>query len=159
MIGDILLAALGVFLGLFGIIGSIVPVLPGPPISWLGMLVMYLHFDGEISPKKLLIWLGITIVVTVIDYVVPPRITKYVGGSKAAVWGSTIGMILGIFLTPVGMILGGLMGAFIAEYAWGSKDGINSTTAALGTFVGFLLGTGLKLFTAIWMMTIIIGAI
>ena len=159
MIGDIFMAALGVILGLLGIIGSIIPAVPGPPISWFGMLVMYLHFDGCMTPQKLWLWLGITVVVTIIDFVVPPKITKFTGGSKAAVWGSTIGMILGIFLTPIGMILGGLIGAFVAEYAWGSKDGLNSTTAALGAFVGFLLGTGLKLFAAVWMLTIIIAAI
>ena len=159
MIGDILIAVLGIFLGVFGIIGSIVPVLPGPPISWLGMLVMYLRFEGSISTRQLLVWLAVTIIVTIIDFVVPPRITKYVGGSKAAVWGSTVGMLLGLFITPIGMILGGLLGAFVAEYAWGSKEGLSSTTAALGTFLGFLLGTGLKLFSAVWMITIIIGAL
>ncbi|MBQ9185679.1 MAG: DUF456 domain-containing protein [Bacteroidales bacterium] len=159
MIGDILLAALGIFLGVFGIIGSIVPALPGPPISWLGMLVMYLRFEGSISSTQLFIWLGITVVVTILDYIVPSRITKYTGGSKAASWGSTIGMLLGMFLTPIGMILGGLIGAFVAEYAFGSKDTLNSTTAALGAFLGFLVGTGLKLFAAVWMITIIIGAI
>lgn len=159
MIGDIFMAALGVILGLLGIIGSIIPAVPGPPVSWLGVLVMYLHFDGCMTPQKLWLWLGITVVVTIIDFVVPPKITKFTGGSKAAVWGSTIGMILGIFLTPIGMILGGLIGAFVAEYAWGSKDGLNSTTAALGAFVGFLVGTGLKLFAAVWMLTIIIAAI
>ena len=153
------MAALGVILGLLGIIGSIIPAVPGPPVSWLGVLVMYLHFDGCMTPQKLWLWLGITVVVTIIDFVVPPKITKFTGGSKAAVWGSTIGMILGIFLTPIGMILGGLIGAFVAEYAWGSKDGLNSTTAALGAFVGFLVGTGLKLFAAVWMLTIIIAAI
>lgn len=159
MIGDILMVALGVILGLLGIIGSIIPAVPGPPISWLGVLVMYLHFDGSISPQKLWLWLGITVVVTIIDFVVPARITKFTGGSKAAVWGSTIGMLLGIFLTPIGMILGGLIGAFVGEYTWGSKDGLNSTSAALGSFVGFLVGTGLKLFVAVWMITIIIAAI
>lgn len=159
MIGDILMACLAVLLGILGIIGSILPAVPGPPLSWLGMLVTYLHFDGCISPQKLWLWLGITVAVTIIDFIVPAKITKFTGGSKAAVWGSTIGMILGIIFTPIGMILGGLIGAFVAEYNWGSKDGLNSTTAALGAFLGFLVGTGLKLFTAVWMITIIIAAI
>ena len=116
MIGDILMACLAVLLGILGIIGSILPAVPGPPLSWLGMLVMYLHFDGCISPQKLWLWLGITVAVTIIDFIVPAKITKFTGGSKAAVWGSTIGMILGIIFTPIGMILGGLIGAFVAEY-------------------------------------------
>lgn len=159
MIGDILLAILGIFLGIFGVIGSIVPVLPGPPISWMGMLVIYFRFGGSISPTKLWIWLGITVVVTILDYIVPAKITKYTGGSKAATWGATIGMLLGMILTPIGMILGGLLGAFIAELAFGSKDALNSTSAAIGAFLGFVIGTGMKLVAAFWMLTIIIAAI
>ena len=159
MIGDILICILGVFLGLFGIIGSIIPAIPGPPISWIGMLVMYLHFDDEISTASLFIWLGITIAVTIFDFIVPGRITKLTGGGKAANWGATIGMLMGMGFTPIGMIIGALLGAFVAELLWGSKDGTDSLNAWLGAFLGFLLGTGVKLVVSIWMMGIIISSI
>ena len=159
MVGDILVPALGVLLGILGIIGSIVPAVPGPPISWLGMLVMYLHYDNEISSTSLFVWLGITIVVTIFDFIVPGRITRWTGGGKAATWGSTIGMLMGLMFTPIGMILGALMGAFIAELAFGSKDTQDSFTAAIGAFLGFLVGTGVKLVVAIWMLGIIISAL
>lgn len=158
MTADIIVAILGVILGIVGIVGSIVPAMPGPPVSWLGMLVMYLRFREEVTSRELLIWLGVTIAVTVIDYIVPPRITKATGGSKAAVWGSAIGMLLGMFLTPVGMILGGLLGAFIAELLWGSQNGLKSAGAAFGALIGFVVGTGLKLAASVWMLVIIISS-
>lgn len=157
MLTDILLISLAVVLGIIGIIGSFLPVLPGPPVSWFGMLVMYLRFDS-ISGKTLLIWLGITTIVTIIDFIVPNWITKLTGASKASGWGATIGMIIGIFFTPVGMILLGMAGAFLAEMLWGSKEGTTSAVAALGAFAGFFLGTFIKLTAAAWMLYLIIAA-
>ena len=159
MIGDILISILGIFLGIFGIIGSIIPAIPGPPISWIGMMVMYLHFDDEISTASLFIWLGITIAVTIFDFIVPGKITRLTGGGKAANWGATIGMLIGMGFTPIGMIIGALLGAFIAELLWGSKNGADSVNASLGAFLGFLLGTGVKLVVSIWMLGIIISSV
>lgn len=134
-----------VLLGLLGIVGSIVPALPGPPLSWLGLLIMYFCKGDEVSTSVLLIWLAVTIIVTVIDYIMPGWITKLSGGSKYAGIGATIGLFAGMFLTPVGMILGALLGAFIAEVIFAEKDVWDSVKSALGAFAGFLLGTGIKL--------------
>lgn len=139
-----------VLLGVIGIVGSIVPALPGPPLSWIGMLLMYFWggTDGagqHMSSTTLLIWLGITILVTVLDYIVPGWFTKMTGGSKYAGWGVTVGLLVGMFVPPVGIILGALAGAFIAEIAFAGKDFWTSTKSAFGAFMGFLFGTGLKL--------------
>ena len=112
------LIALAIILGLIGIIGSIVPGLPGPPISWVGLLLAFLsHKMGgaDMTLMFLLIWLGITVIVSVLDYIVPSRFTKMAGGSKAGSTGATIGMIIGMFFTPIGMIPCSLLGAFLAE--------------------------------------------
>lgn len=134
-----------VLLGVLGIVGSIVPALPGPPLSWLGLLIMYFCKGDEVSTSVLLIWLAVTIIVTVIDYIMPGWITKLSGGSKYAGIGATIGLFAGMFLTPVGMILGALLGAFIAEVIFAEKGVWDSAKSALGAFAGFLLGTGIKL--------------
>lgn len=159
VLADILLAALGIILGIVGIVGSIVPVLPGPPLGWLGMLVVHLHFDDSISQKTLFIWLGITIVVTIFDFIVPAKITRLTGGGKAATWGAVIGMLIGMSLTPVGMIIGAFVGALIAELLISKKDTTQALNAALGSFLGFILGTGAKLIVSFWMISIIIGSI
>lgn len=156
-----LLIILAVILGIIGIIGSIVPGLPGPPVSWLGLLLSFFarrikESDNEITLTCLLIWLAIMIVVTIMDYVVPSRFTKLAGGSKAGSRGATIGMIIGMFATPLGMIPCSLIGAFLAEWLQEDKSASQAIKAALGTFAGFLVGTGLKLISSATMMYYII---
>jgi len=142
------LIVLAFILCVLGIIGSIVPGLPGPPLSWVGLLCIYLshRMGGEdMTMTFLLIWLGITIVVTILDYIVPAKVTKLAGGSKAGSMGAMIGMVIGIFFTPLGMIPCSLIGAFLAEMFQENKSGADALKSALGCFLGFLIGTGMKL--------------
>ena len=148
------IAILALLLGLVGIIGSIAPGLPGPPLSWVGLLLLFLWgggTDGSGEPMTLsflLLWLAVTIVITVIDYIVPAYFTKLTGGSKAGGWGAIIGLFAGLVFPPVGMILGSLLGAFIAELVFAKKDTATSIKSAFGAFLGFLFGTGAKLVAA-----------
>lgn len=152
---DLLITILAVVAGIVGIVGSILPALPGPPIGWVGMLILYLwgngvNADGEpMSMKTLIIWGIVVVVVSIIDYVVPMYFTKVTGGSKYAERGAMIGMIAGIFLTPIGMILGSFIGALLGEHLWAKKDISSSFLAAVGSFLGFLAGTGIKTITAV----------
>ena len=145
------IAILALLLGLVGIVGSIVPGLPGPPLSWVGMLLIYLWgggtdgSGGTMTLTFLLIWLAVTIVITIIDYVVPAYFTKLTGGSKAGGWGAIIGLFAGLVVPPVGMIVGSLIGAFVAELVFAKKDTATSLKSALGAFLGFIFGTGAKL--------------
>ena len=148
------IAIVALLLGLVGIAGSILPGLPGPPLSWVGLLLVYLWgggTDGAGEPMSLtflLIWLGVTIVITIVDYVVPAYFTKLTGGSKAGGWGAIIGLFAGLVVPPVGMIVGSLLGAFVAELIVAKKDTATSLKSALGAFLGFLFGTGAKLIAA-----------
>ena len=149
-----LLIVLAIILAIIGIIGSIVPGLPGPPLSWLGLLLAYLsHRMGgaDMSLTFVLIWLGVTVIVSILDYTIPARFTKLAGGSKAGSRGALIGMIIGIFLTPIGMIPCSLAGAFLAELFQENKPAREAFKAALGTFAGFLVGTGMKLIVSVTM--------
>ena len=145
------IAILALLLGIVGIVGSIAPGLPGPPLSWVGLLIIYLWGGGtdgagnEMSLTFLLIWLAVTIVITILDYVVPAYFTKLTGGSKAGGWGAIIGLFAGLVYPPVGMILGSLVGAFVAELVFAKKDTVTSLKSALGAFLGFIFGTGAKL--------------
>ena len=145
------IAILAIVLGLVGIVGSIAPRLHGPPLSWVGLLVLYLWgggTDGGGDPmtlRFLLLWLAVTVVVTIVDYIVPAYFTKLTGGSKAGGWGAIIGLFAGLVYPPVGMILGSLLGAFVAELVFAKKDTVTSLKSALGAFLGFIFGTGAKL--------------
>ena len=155
---SIVIIILAVLAGIIGIAGSILPGLPGPPVSWAGLLILYLWGNGTngagdpISTKFLLIWLAITIVVCIVDYVVPAYFTRITGGSKAAGRGAIIGLIVGMFVPPVGIILGTLGGAFLAEYLVARKDGWESSKSAIGALLGFFFGTGIKLIASGLMM-------
>lgn len=155
------LIVFAVILGIVGIVGSIVPGLPGPPISWVGLLLAFFgrriaDSNNQITLTCLLIWLAVTIIVTILDYIIPAKFTKLAGGSKAGAWGAMIGLLAGIIFTYIGMIAGCLLGAFIGELAFGKKELGSSFKSALGSFAGVMAGTGIKLITTITMMFTII---
>lgn len=136
---------LAIILGIVGIIGSVAPGIPGPPLSWLGLLIMYFFGGDPMTLKFLFIWLGIVTLVTVLDYVVPAWFTKLTGGSKYAGWGAMIGLFVGMLVPPVGIILGSILGAFIAEFFFADNGALTAFKSSMGAFFGFLLTTGVKL--------------
>lgn len=145
---DFTLAVLGAALVLIGFIGSILPIIPGPPISWVGLLLLkwtdFILDHGTAYENALWILLFFVVLVTILDYVVPILGTKKFGGSKRGVWGATIGVVVGLFFGPLGIIIGPFLGAYIGEITTGKKER-EALRAAWGSFVGFLLGVGMKL--------------
>ena len=145
---EIIIDILAIIAALAGLAGCLVPAIPGPPLSYASVLILYLfnNPENEITSRFLIIWIAIVAVVTIMDYVIQPYFTKITGGSKLAVRCSIAGLIAGmIFFPPVGIILGPFIGAFIAEFIINEKPLKNSLAAAGGAFLGFILGTGLKL--------------
>ena len=155
---DTLIPILAILAGIIGIAGSILPGLPGTPISWIGLLMLYIWGNGtnaagdEISMRLLVVWGIVVAIVSVIDYVVPMYFTKLTGGSKYAERGALVGLIAGIILTPVGMILGSFLGAFLVELYYSRKGAPQALKAAIGSFLGFITGTGLKTIVAVLIM-------
>ena len=148
------IAIVAILFGIVGIVGSIAPALPGPPLSWVGMLLLYIWGSGTnsagepMSTSFLLVWLAIVLVVSVVDYLVPAYFTKLTGGSKWGGWGAIAGLFLGLIYPPLGMILGSLLGAFAGELIFAGKDASTSMKSAFGAFLGFICGTGAKLICA-----------
>jgi uncharacterized protein len=141
---DYILLILGILLLIIGIIGCLVPILPGPPLSFLGLILLHLSRFGHFSYPTLITLGVIAVVVTILDYVVPIWGTKRFGGSKYGIRGATVGLIIGVFFGPLGIIIGPLLGAFIGEMIF--KDDINyAFKAGIGSLLGFLMGIGLKL--------------
>lgn len=142
-------AILAGILLLVGLVGTVLPVLPGPPIAWAGLLAA--HFS---TYSKIEIWILIATgiaaaLITVIDNIFPSLMTKKAGGSKAATWGCTIGLLASFFLGPIFILIAPFIGAFIGEMIHDSSDSKRAVKAAFGAFKGFLLGTGLKMITVI----------
>ena len=142
---DILWIVLGGILMLVGIAGCIVPIIPGPPISFVGMLMLQLTNNPPFDENFLWTWGIITAGVTVLDYVIPMWGTKKFGGTKRGVWGSTIGLFAGLFFfPPFGIIIGPFVGAFLGEMSSGKSDNKKALKSAIGSFVGFVAGTLVK---------------
>ena len=142
----IALKILAVVLGLVGLVGCILPVIPGPPLSWAGMLLVFFTHPDGMTTSLLIAWLVVTVVVTILDYTMPAWVTTKTGGSKAAGRGSFVGLIVGLlFFPPWGMIVGSFLGALLAEVVFSGRTVTDSVRPALGSFLGFLLSTGLKL--------------
>lgn len=147
---DIFLLFLGFFFVLLGIIGSFIPVLPGPITGWIGLLILHLTKAIPMDWTFLGITLAIAVIIWGLDYVIPAWGTKKFGGSKYGIWGTVFGLILGIlFLGPLGIIIGPFAGAFIGEMIHDSTDSSRAVKAAFGSFIGFMLSTGLKFLISI----------
>lgn len=146
-----ILILLAIVISLVGIAGAILPALPGPPMCWIALFMLYFACPGYVTLTVLLGMLALTVVVTVLDYVAPIWLTRFGGGSKEAVWGSTIGLVAGLFFMPVGLIIGPLLGAFLGEMIHDNRDVSKSLKVAAMSFLAFLLTTGLKLIACLMM--------
>lgn len=154
---DILLAVIAAIVIIIGFFGTFVPVIPGAPLAWTGLLISYFSSYIEISITTLIICLIVAVAVSIADNLFPVAMTRKSGGSKAGMWGSTIGLIAGIFTGPWGIILGPFCGALIGELIYDHSDIKKCFRAAFGAFKGFLLGTGIKMLTVaafIWIYII-----
>lgn len=163
---DTFLIILGALCLLLGLIGCVAPVLPGVPLSYLGLLLLHWTDRVQFSWQFLVIWGVIVIVIQVLDYIIPAWGTKRFGGSKYGVWGSTIGLLVGLFMGPWGIVIGPFLGAVLGELLYfnrqpqvtanGGEQSENNTQqnnntnlnrairAGFGSFIGLLTGTVLK---------------
>jgi len=142
---DYALLLIAFILMIIGILGSFLPVLPGPPISWVGLLLLYLTNAVPMSYTVLGVTLFVALVVGILDYVIPAKGTKRFGGSKYGIWGTNIGLVVGILAPiPFGFIIGPFVGAFVGEMINDSNDSQKAFKAATGSFIGFLASTFIK---------------
>ena len=154
---DLLLIITGLLLMILGVAGSFLPILPGPPLSYLGLLLVHFTTKINFSSKFLISWGIITVLVSILDYIIPIWGTKFFGGSKYGVWGSMAGLLAGVFIPPFGVILGPLIGAIAGEIIAGNKD--NALKAGFGSFLGFIAGTIVKLMVSLIMLYYFIVAL
>jgi uncharacterized protein YqgC (DUF456 family) len=144
---DIILIVIGLLLMLIGIVGSVLPVIPGTPISWLGLIVLHLSPSIPFDWPFIIITGVVAIVIYIMDYIIPAIGTKKFGGSRAGAWGTIIGLFVGILAPiPFGILIGPFAGALVGEMAFNQTKGPQAVKAAFGSFIGFLASTFMKLF-------------
>jgi uncharacterized protein YqgC (DUF456 family) len=141
---DIFLLIIGFALMIIGVLGSFLPVLPGPSISWLGLVLLYATHAVEANYWVIGICFLFTVILSVLDYVIPSKGTKKFGGSSYGIWGTNIGLVVGIFAPiPFGFIIGPFVGAFIGEMLY-DKNQQRALKAATGSFIGFIASSFMK---------------
>jgi hypothetical protein len=148
---DVLLLILGLLLMFIGILGSFLPVLPGPPLSGLGLLLLYLTKGVPNDWWFLGITLAVALLIVALDYIIPVMGTKRYGGSRAGMIGTTIGLLVAIVFPVLGIfgiIIWPFIGAVAGELA-NRSDQRSALKAAFGSFMGFLTGTFLKFLVAV----------
>lgn len=154
---DLIWLILGFTLMIVGVIGSVLPVLPGPITGWFGLLL--LHFSKAIPMNYQLLGITFAIAVTifVLDYIIPGLGAKKFGGSKKGATGATLGLIVGLLVPiPLGFVIGAFVGALIGELTHDPKDFKRALKSAFGSFIGFLASVSMKLMVSLVLMVIFI---
>lgn len=156
---DTTLIVLSLILGVVGLIGAVVPVLPGTIISYAGLLCVAFTSDSEIGTTKLVVWGILAVLVIVMDYILPGYLSKKFGGTKAGSIGATIGTIVGVFLGPIGLLLGPFAGAVIGEMSAKKLEFNEALKVGFGSMMSFVVGTAFKLIVGGFMLYYIISDI
>ena len=141
-------------LTIVGIIGCLIPVVPGPLLSYCGVLCL-LSTDAPPAMTTIVLFGVATIVVSILDYVIPMVGAKRFNCSKLGTWGATIGTIVGMFFFPLGLVLGPFLGAFIVELLV-KKSVPAAALGGLGALLGFLAGVLIKMLLCVGMLAYVI---
>ena len=130
---------------ILGLLGSIIPGLPGPPLSFIGILLIHFFTGSQFSTSFLLSWAVIVILVFLLDYFMQVWGVKKFGGGRKAIFGTFLGLFMGLLFPPVGLLIGPFIGAFIGALLEVQDDNARALKVAIGSFIGFVTGTILKL--------------
>ena len=128
-----------------GLLGSMIPVLPGPPLSFIGILLIHFFTGTQFSTSFLLTWAVIVILVFLLDYFMQVWGVKKFGGGRKATIGTFLGLFAGFIFPPIGLLIGPFIGAFIGALLEVQGDNTRALKVAIGSFIGFVTGTILKL--------------
>ncbi|WKW47100.1 DUF456 domain-containing protein [Myroides sp. JBRI-B21084] len=156
---EFLILIISLLLVLVGVVGSFLPALPGPPLCWVGLLVLYTTKGIAFNYWLLGLTLLATIVIVVLDYVIPAQGTKRFGGSKYGIWGTNLGLLVGLFFPPFGFIIGPFVGAFVGELLFDQNNINRAFKAATGSFIGFLASTFMKFVFSVILLGIYIHTV
>lgn len=140
---DVVLSIVALLLIVLGLIGSFLPILPGPPIGLLGLWVLQWTDSVAFSTNFWILMITLTVVSLILDYIVPIWGTKKFGGSKTGTRWATIGLVIGLFFGPIGIIGGPFIGAIVGELMI-QRTGKEALKSGIWSLLGFALWTGFK---------------
>ena len=133
---DITLSIAAFALSILGIIGCIVPALPGVALSYAGLLCAWFTSYSQMTSGAIWLWLAVTVAVSAADYFLPAWMTRRFGGSRSGAIGATAGVFAGFFLfPPVGIILGPFAGAVLGELLNDRSDVPKAFLVGFGSFL------------------------
>lgn len=156
---DYLLMALSLISAIVGLLGAVLPALPGPPLSFIGLLLLFFCSNSNVGWVALIITALIALIITLFDYFLPIWMAKMKGGSKKGMWGAGIGMFVGLFFSPIGLIAGPFLGAFIGELM-AKTPTEQAFKVSLMTFASFMLTTGVKvIYSFVMLLYIVYGVL
>lgn len=151
---EYLLLALALLFAFVGIVGAVAPILPGPPLSFVALLLLSFCDGHDISTISLVVAGILATVITILDYIAPVWLTKKSGGSKYGTWGATIGLVIGLFLGLPGIIIGPFLGAYIGELI-AETPSQKAFKVACMSFVAFMLTSGIKFAYSVYILFIV----
>jgi uncharacterized protein YqgC (DUF456 family) len=154
---DVCCFVLASVLLILGLVGCFILILPGPILSYCGLLCL-IPTDRSLSTTALVLLGALTIAVTVADFVIPSIGAKKFNCSSYGTWGCVLGTIVGAFFFPIGIILGPFAGAFLGEFI-AKKDFVTALRSGIGAFLGFLAGTLLKVCFCLYIMIVFVMAL
>ena len=153
-----LIQLLCIVLLIVGILGTVLPVLPGLLLSLCGLLIYKFGTDAPLSMVYIWIFVFLTAVSVVLNYVIPAKTTRKYGGTRWGSIGSIIGTIAGMFLIPVpfGFLIGMFLGVFVGELLHDANDKKKAWNSTKGALIGFLYGTGFNLIVGLAMFLVVL---
>lgn len=147
------MAITAIICGILGILGAVLPILPGTILSFAGMMCAYLTPSSEITSGQMWLWGVVSVILIILDYILPGYFSKVFGGTKAGITGATIGVFAGmIFLGPIGIVAGPFLGAVIGELLNKQQTLDKAIVVGFGSLLSFIVGTGIKLIAGGFMM-------
>jgi len=152
---DVFLSLCALLLTLAGIVGCIVPVIPGVVLSYGGLLCASFASCSQLSSAAVWFWLAVAVAVSAADCFLPGWMTRRFGGSRSGAFGATLGIFAGFFFAPWGIVLGPFIGAVAGELLHDRSDVAQAFRAGFGSFLAFIVGTGLKLAASIYMFILV----
>lgn len=153
-----LIELVSIALLVLGILGTVLPVLPGLLLSLAGVLIYKFGTDAPLSMVYIWIFVFLTIISTVLNYVIPARTNRKYGGTRWGSVGSVLGTIGGMFFIPVpfGFLIGMFSGVFVGELLHDATDKKKALNSTKGAFIGFLYGTGFNFMVGLAMFLVVL---
>lgn len=152
---ELILTLIAFILIIIGILGTVLPILPGILLCYAGMWI-YKWGHPDFPSVYLIIFGILTVASLILNYLIPLKTTAKYGGSSYGKIGGFLGTIIGLFFPPIGFIIGMLLGVFIGEMIHDRQDYHKALQATKGAFMGFLYGTGFNLIVGLAMFLVVI---